>query len=65
MKGDTKMTLLDPDLTYGQIYSDTSSMITVLSGLTKAALDDAAIELNVDYEIFVRTTVGLIWLTPT
>jgi hypothetical protein len=37
---------------YRHLYNDTRSMITVLSGLTRPALDDAATELKVDYELF-------------
>ena len=37
---------------YEHIYNDTKSMITALSGLTTGGLADAAIELQVDYEVF-------------
>ncbi len=43
---------------YGSIYDATGSMIMLISGLTKSALDDAATELSVDYEIFVANYRG-------
>ena len=40
--------------TYDAIYNDTRSMILVLSGLSVDALTDAALELEVDYELFCK-----------
>ena len=45
-------TLPKPHAAYGGVYDDTRFMIKVLSGMTDAALADAAIELGVDYELF-------------
>ena len=44
--------------TCGNTYNDTRSMIMVLSGLSETALNDAATELSVDYELFLSDYRG-------
>src|SRR5712691_6865156 len=46
------------DLAYAQIYDDTRLMILVLGGLSDAVLADAAIELQVDYEVWCMDYSG-------
>ena len=48
-----------PNAVYGEIYNDTRSMIMVLSGLSETALNGAATELSVDYEVFLADYHGI------
>lgn len=43
---------------YRHLYEDTRSMILALSGLTAAQLDEAATELQIDYEVFLAEYKG-------
>jgi len=54
----TAMAGTKPSVVYSQIYNDTRSMITEMSGLSEAALNDAATELAVDYEMFLMDYRG-------
>lgn len=48
----------DNKVPYWHIYNDTRSMILTLSGLSVAQLDDTALELEVDYELFCADYKG-------